>query len=105
MKIHDWNCHGLRASSDSQRRTVEGEMLSQIPPLTACTASSGHDHFDSGNPLSFGGVQANALTCATCTGVNTGRATAAFRIPQRGHPGCGAPAVPPFAGGVLADTQ
>ena len=37
MKIHDWNYHGLRASSDSHLRTVEGEMLSQIPPLTACT--------------------------------------------------------------------
>src|SRR5664279_5121859 len=100
MKIHDWNCHGLRASSDSHLRTVEGEMLSQIPPLTACTASSGHDHFDSGNPLSSAGVQANALTCATCTAVNTAGRPQRFASPSEDTPGA-APAVPPFAGGVL----
>jgi len=39
MKIYDWYCHGLRASSDSH--TVEYERFSQIPPLTACPASPG----------------------------------------------------------------
>src|SRR5664279_207715 len=86
MKIHDWNCHGLRASSDSHLRTVEGEMLSQIPTLTACTASSGHDHFDSGNPLSSGGVQAKALTCATCTAVNTAGRPQRFASPSEDTP-------------------
>ena len=31
MKIHDRYCQGLRASSDSQRRTVAVEMDAQIP--------------------------------------------------------------------------
>ena len=105
MKIHDWYCHGLSASSDNHRRTVAGEIDPQIPSVTACRASSGHDHRDSGSPLSLGGVQAIALTRATCTGVNTGSATRPFRITQRRHPRCGAPAVPPLADGVLADPQ
>ena len=62
-------------------------MVSQIPPLTACPASSGHDHFDSGNPLSLGGVQANALTCATCTAVNTGGRPQRSASPSEDTPG------------------
>src|SRR5664279_2514953 len=105
MKIHDWYCQGLRASSDNQRCTVDEEIDGQIPAVMACRASSGQDQRDNGCPASFGGVQAIALTWATCTGVNTGPATGPFRVPQRGHPRGGAPAVPPLAGGVLADAQ
>ena len=72
MKIHDRYCQGLRASSDSQRRTVAVEMDAQIPSATACRASSGQLHRDIGNPASAGGVQAAALTFATCTALNTG---------------------------------
>ena len=67
MKIHHRYCQGLRASSDSQRRTVAVEMDAQIPSATACRASSGQLHRDIGNPASAGGVQAAALTVATCT--------------------------------------
>src|SRR6185437_8735461 len=72
MKIHDRYCQGLIASSDSHRRTVAGESDAAIPSSTAWRASSGHDHRDSGRPLSAGGVQAIALTWATCTSVNSG---------------------------------
>jgi len=70
MKIHNWYCHGLRASWDSQRRTFEEAIDAQIPVAAACRASSGHDQRDNGTPQSAGGVHATALTCATCTGVN-----------------------------------
>ena len=49
MKIHDWNCQGLSASWDSHRRTVEEEIVGQIPAVMACRARSGHDHRDSGS--------------------------------------------------------
>ena len=72
MKIHDWNCHGLSASSPSHRRTVEVEIDGQTPSATTCRANSGHDHRDNGSPQAFGGVHAVAFTNATCTGVNLG---------------------------------
>jgi hypothetical protein len=62
-------------------------MFSQIPPRTACPASSGHDHFDSGNPQSLGGGQANALTCATCGAVNTAGRPQRFASPNEDTPG------------------
>ena len=52
---------------------VAGDIDPQIPSVIACSARSGHDHRDSGNPLSRGGVQAIALTRATWTAVNFGR--------------------------------
>src|SRR5664279_6118348 len=87
IKIHDWYCQGLRASSDNQRRTVAGEIDRQIPAVTACRASSGHDQRDNGWPASFGGVQAIALTWATCSGVNTGRRPDRFASPSEDTPG------------------
>ena len=62
VKIHDRCCQGLSASSESHRRTVAGEIDAQTPAAIAWRASSGHDHRDSGNPASSGGVQAIALT-------------------------------------------
>jgi len=87
MKIHDWYCQGLSASSDSHRRTVAGEIDAQIPSSTAWRASSGHDHRDRGRPCPAGGVQANALTRATCTGVNAGRRPDRFASPSAANPG------------------
>ena len=106
MKIHDRYCQGLRASSDSQRRTVAVEMDAQIPSATACRAGSGQLHRDIGNPASAGGVQAAALTVATCTAGTEHRwPAAAVRVAQRRHPRCRAPAAAPLAHGVLAHPQ
>src|SRR4029077_3750846 len=87
MKIHDWYCHGLSASSDSHLRTVACEIDSQIPVATAWRASSGHDHRDSGSPLSAGGVQASALTPATWTAVNARGRPDRFASPNDATPG------------------
>ena len=87
MKIHDRYCQGLRASSDSQRRTVAVEMHAQIPSATAWRASSGQLHRDIGNPASAGGVQAAALTLATCTALNTGGRPQRCRSPSDATPG------------------
>src|SRR5664279_6250086 len=87
MKIHDWYCHGLRASSDNHRRTVVGEIDRQIPAVTACRASSGHDQRDNGWPACVGGLQASALTWATCTGLKTGRRPDRFASPNEDTPG------------------
>src|SRR5664279_1287229 len=37
MKIHDWYCQGLRASSDDQRRTVEEEIDGICPSISSST--------------------------------------------------------------------
>src|SRR6476646_8128288 len=87
MKIHDWYCHGLRASSAIQRRTEDAEIDEQIPAMTACRASSGHDHRDNGSPWSAGRVQATALTWATCTGLNTAGLPDRFASPNEDTPG------------------
>ena len=88
MKIHYRCCHGLSASSESHRRMVAREIDPQIPSLIACSASPAPDHRDSGTPLSRGGVQAIALTRATCTTVNFGRRTRRRpRYPLRPLPG------------------
>ena len=87
MRIHDWYCHGLSASSDSHRRMVAGDIDPQIPSVIACSARSGHDHRDSGNPLSRGGVQAIALTRATWTAVNFGRRPDRFASASDAAPG------------------
>jgi hypothetical protein len=87
MKIHDWYCQGLSASCDSHRRMVAGDIDPQIPSVIACSASSGHHHRDSGNPVSRGGVQAIALTRATWTAVNFGRRPARFASASDAAPG------------------
>lgn len=69
MKIQDWYGQGLSASWRSQRRTVDGEMVSVTPRAVSSAASSGHDQRASGTPVSAGGWQARALASATCTGV------------------------------------
>ena len=69
MKIQDRYCQGLRASSRSQRRTVDAETVSVIPRAVSSAASSGQDQCDSGTPVSAGSWQASALASATCTGV------------------------------------
>jgi len=65
MKIQDWYCQGLIASSASQRRTVEVDTDAAIPSATTCVARSGQLHLDKGTPLASGGWQASALTAAT----------------------------------------
>jgi hypothetical protein len=55
MKIQDWYCQGLIASSASHRRTVEVDTDAAIPSATTCAARSGQLHRDSGTPLASGG--------------------------------------------------
>jgi hypothetical protein len=63
-KIHERCCHGLIASSDSQRQTVTPLICSTIPRATASRANSVEDQRDSGTPLSTGNEQAIAITSA-----------------------------------------
>ena len=63
-KIHERYCHGLIASSDSQRHTVTPEICSQIPRATASRASSVDDHRASGIRLSAGRSHARRITSA-----------------------------------------
>src|SRR5674476_1252528 len=65
MKIQDWYCQGLIASSASHRRTVDVDTDAAIPSATTCAARSGQLHRDSGTPLASGGWQASALRPAT----------------------------------------
>ncbi|MEO7059984.1 MAG: hypothetical protein ABI083_09710, partial [Lapillicoccus sp.] len=65
IKIQDWYCQGLIASSPSHRRTVELDTDATIPSATACPARSRQLHLDNGRPLACGGRQASALTAAT----------------------------------------
>ena len=104
MKIHDWYCHGLSASSDNHRRTVDGEIDAQIPSVMTCRASSGHDHRDNGSPR-LGRAARHRLDLGDLHRGEHRRATGPFRIAQRGQPRRGTPAAPPLARGVLADPQ
>ncbi|QHY98757.1 hypothetical protein SSPS47_26995 [Streptomyces sp. S4.7] len=54
MKIQDWYCQGLSASSRSQRRTVDAETASVIPRAVSSAVSSGQDQRDNGTPVSAG---------------------------------------------------
>jgi len=63
-KIHERCCHGLIASSDSQRHTVTPEMCSAIPRATASLASCADDQRASGTSLSAGSSQARRMTSA-----------------------------------------
>jgi hypothetical protein len=53
-KIQDLYCQGLIASSASHRRTVDAEIPTAMPCVTASRANSGHDHRDNGAPLAAG---------------------------------------------------
>ena len=82
-KIHDRCCQGLRASSASQRRTVDAEGAGARPLAAAWRASSGQVQRARGSPLEAGISHARALTPATTRAGNT-----------RGLPGRGASASP-----------
>src|SRR4051794_29059837 len=69
-KIHERCCHGLIASSASQRRTVEADTLTARPSATAWVASSAELHRDSGTARWAGGWHAIALTSATTSAGN-----------------------------------
>ena len=77
----------LAPCAETHRRMVAGDIDPQIPSVIACSASSGHDHRDSGNPVSRGGVQAIALTRATWTAVNFGRRPDRFASASDATPG------------------
>ena len=82
-KIHDRCCQGLRASSASQRRTMDAEGAGAMPPSAAWQASSGQVQRARGVPPEAGISHARALTPATTRAGNT-----------RGLPGRGASASP-----------
>ena len=63
-KIQERYCHGLIASSDSQRQTVIPEICSQIPRATTSRASSIDDQRASGTSLSEGRSHARRITSA-----------------------------------------
>ena len=63
-KIQERYCHGLIASSDSQRQTVIPEICSQIPRVTASRASSADDQRVSGTMQSMGRSHARRITSA-----------------------------------------
>jgi len=63
-KIHERCCHGLIASSDSQRQTVTPEICSQIPRETTSAANSADDQRASGTSLSAGRSHARRITSA-----------------------------------------
>lgn len=86
MKIHDWYCQGLSASSLSQRRTVEAETGVVMARAVTSRASSGHDQRDNGVPVSAGSWQAKALTSATCSAVNAGGRPVRSRSASPGKP-------------------
>ena len=63
-KIQERCCHGLIASSESQRQTVTPEICSQIPRAIASRASSVEDQRASGTSVSVGRSQARRITSA-----------------------------------------
>jgi hypothetical protein len=63
-KIHERCCHGLIASSESQRQTVTPEICSQIPRTTTSAASSEDDQRASGTWLAAGSSHARRITSA-----------------------------------------
>jgi len=87
MKIHDWCCHGLIASSASHRPTAEEHADEQIPSTTACKPVRGSYTKTAAPHLASGGWQASALTLATCTGLNRGGRPERFASPSEPTPG------------------
>ncbi|HWE59590.1 MAG TPA: hypothetical protein VG228_07840 [Solirubrobacteraceae bacterium] len=63
-KIQERYCHGLIASSESQRHTVTPEICSQIPRVTISAASSADDQRASGTSLAAGRSHARRITSA-----------------------------------------
>ncbi len=83
-KIQERCRQGRIASAASQRPTVEAEIDSTTPRVTASAASSAQLHRASGTPVSAGSSQASALTSASAV---LGRCAA-------GPAGAGRPARP-----------
>src|SRR3954451_13274716 len=75
-KIHDRVCHGLIASSRSQRQIVVAD-ASVTPRSMPSRCSSVREKRPSGSPCVAGNSHAIALTSATCCGGKTARATRA----------------------------
>jgi len=103
MKIHDWCCHGLIASSASHRPTAEEHADEQIPSTTACQASSGQLHQDSGTPPGLGRLAGQRLDAGDLYRVEPRRTPGAFRVAQRAHAWLGTPSVAPLARRVHVD--
>src|SRR5205823_1003054 len=71
-KIQERCCHGLSASSASQRAIVEAD-ASQTPRSITSRCSSAREERDSGRPCSRGNSHAIAFTRATSSGGKTPR--------------------------------
>src|SRR3954454_7643016 len=78
---HERCCHGLIASSASQRQIVAAD-ASVTPRWTTSRCSSVRENRPSGNPCVAGNSHAIALTSATCSGGKTARATRARLVLQ-----------------------
>src|SRR4051794_34060100 len=80
-KIHERVCHGLIASSCSQRQIVDAD-ASVTPRSITSRCSSVRENRPSGRPCVTGSSHAIALTSATCCGGKTARATRARLVLQ-----------------------
>ena len=93
-KIHEQCCHGRIASSESQRAIVDADASQTARSITS-RCSSAREKRDSGTPRSRGTSQAIALTCATCCGGKTARATRPRSILKTVNPLAGEATSPP----------
>src|SRR5712692_285659 len=84
-KIQERCCHGLSASSASQRAIVEAE-ASLTPRSTTSRCSSAREKRDKGRPCSRGSPQAIAFTRVTSSGGKTTRPARALAIFEPGQP-------------------
>src|SRR3954469_381143 len=84
-KIHDRVCHGLIASSRSQRQIVVAD-ASVTPRSMTSRCSSVREKRPSGSPCEAGNSHAIALTSATCCGGKTARATRARLVLKPNQP-------------------
>src|SRR3954447_24109905 len=92
------------ASAASHRPTVEGEMLSTTPRVTASAASSAVLHRDSGTPVSAGNWQASAFTSASAIVAKVRSRPGRGRSLDPGQPLVNEAAAP-LADGVHTDAQ
>src|SRR6266446_2084080 len=84
-KIQERCCHGLSASSLSQRAIVEAD-ASPAPRSITSRCSSAREKRDSGRPCSRGSEQAIAFTSAIRSGGKTARTTRALSIAETVEP-------------------
>ena len=78
-KIQERCCHGLSASSASQRAIVEAD-AAQTPRSITSRCSSAREKRESGTPSVRGSSQAIAFTCATSSGGKTPRTARPWSI-------------------------